>query len=88
MNQDQLNMVPAWHTIQTAYGALSGAQGSPAPQQVMGVAVLFNEMCRELRLDPSEMLDKARRVVRHAEDHFSSERKALSMYINQELNQR
>ena len=86
MNTDQLNMVPAFHTIQTAYAALSGAQDSPPAQQVMGIAVLFHEVCTNLRLDPSEMLDKARRVHRHAEDHFSLELRSLHNYIREELN--
>jgi hypothetical protein len=85
MNKDQLDMVPAHHTIQTAYAALSGAQGHPQAEQVMGIAVLFHEVCTELRLDPSEMLDKARRVRRHAQDHFSNELRALGMYIEQEF---
>jgi hypothetical protein len=85
MNRDQLNMVPAHSTIQTAYAALSGAQDSPAPMQVMGLAVLFHEVCRNLRLDPGEMLDKARRVCRHAEDHYSLELRSLHNYIREEL---
>lgn len=86
MNLDQVNSVPAHRTIQTAYAALSGAQADPVPMQVMGIAILFNEMCLALRLDPSEMLDKARRVARHAEDHFSIELRALREYLRKELN--
>lgn len=85
MNRDQLNMVPAHPTIQTAYAALSGAQDSPAAMQVMGIAVLFHEVCMSLQLDPSEMLDKARRVRRHAEDHYSIELRAFSQYIQEEF---
>jgi hypothetical protein len=86
MNPDQLNMVPAFHTIQTAYAALSGAQDRPAAQQVMAFAVLLHEVCAVLRLDPGEMLDKARRVNRHAQDHNSRELRALHRYIQEELN--
>lgn len=85
MNHDQLNMVPAHPTIQSAYAALSGAQDSLPAMQVMGFAVLFNEVCKALNLDPSEMLDKARRVARHSEDHFSLEIGALRQYIHTEL---
>lgn len=85
MNRDQLNMVPAWYTIQTAYAAVSAAQDSPKPQQVMGLVVLFYELCIRLQLDPSEMLDKARRLVRHAEDHHSLELEALRNYIKEEF---
>ena len=87
LNPDQMNMVPAFHTVQTAYAAVSGAQASPPAQQVMGIALLFSELCRTLRLDPSEMLDKARRMARHAEDHRSLELRALRDYLNKELDQ-
>lgn len=85
MNRDQINMVPAHPTVQTAYAALSGAQDSPPAMQVMGIALLFHELCRELRLDPGEMLDKARRMRRHAEDHYSLELRSLTNYIRNEL---
>ena len=86
MNADQLSMVNARDTIKTAYAALSGAQTEPAPQQVMGFAVLFYEVCQELQLDPGQMLDAARRIHRNATDHYSHELRALGMYIQQELN--
>lgn len=80
-------MVPARLTIQSAYAALDGAQSHPKPMQVMGITVLFVEVCKGLRLDPSEMLDKARRLTRHAEEHYSVELKALADYIQKELKQ-
>lgn len=85
MNTDQLSMVPAWHTVQTAYAAVSSMQESPAPQRVMGAALLFNELCSGLGLDPSQMLDAARRVARHAEDHHSVEIRGLRTYIRKEF---
>jgi hypothetical protein len=86
MNRDQLSMVPARDTIQTAYAALSGAQSAPPAQQVMAYAVLFYEACQVLRLDPSQMLDAAQRLHRHAQDHYSVELRALNEYIAKELN--
>lgn len=85
MNTDQLSMVPAHATIQTVYGLISGAQGHPTPQQIAACAVLFNETCLALRLDPSQQLDAARRLARHAEEHFSIELRALREYIRKEL---
>ena len=85
LNQDQLNMVPAHPTIQVAYAALSGAQEATAASQVMAFAVLFHSVCTVLKLDPGEMLDKARRVERHAQDHYSNELRALYSYIKNEL---
>ena len=86
MNLDRLSMVPAHATLKAAYSTLAGAQEFPAPMQAMGAAVLFHELCAVLRVDPSEMLDKARRVTRHAEDHYSLELRALRTYIKEELN--
>lgn len=86
LNRDQLNMVPAFDTVQTAYAALSGAQSAPPAQQVMAYAVLFYEACQVLRLDPSEMLDKARRLHATAQDHYSNELRALHLYLSEELN--
>jgi hypothetical protein len=84
-NPDHMNMVAAQPTIQTAYAAVSAAQTAPPGEQVMSFAVLFHEVCTQLRLDPSEMLDKARRLVRHSEDHYSLEIHALREYIRKEL---
>lgn len=86
MNRDQLSMVPAHRTVQTAYGALSGAQDAPPAEQVMAHTLVFFELCQALSLDPSEMLDKARRVHRHAQDHLSLELRALNDYIRKEIN--
>jgi hypothetical protein len=83
---DQANMVNPRLTIQTAYAALSGAQSEPAPQQLIAYAILFNEACNVLRLDVSEMLDKARRCARIAEDHYSIEIHALREFLRQGLN--
>lgn len=87
MNRDQLNMVGARATVQTAYAALSGAQEAPPAEQVMAYAVLFHEACETLQLDPSEMLDKARRLHRIAQDHYSVELGALRDYMKKELGQ-
>jgi hypothetical protein len=85
MNLDQLNMAPANLTLQTAYAALDSMQDSPPALQVMGAAVLFHQLCTEALLDPSEMLDKARRLSRHAEDNYSNELHGLRAYIQNEI---
>lgn len=77
-------MVPAWHTVQTAYAAVSAMQDKPTPERVMGAFLLFHELCTELRIDPSQALDAARRVSRTAEDHHSVELRALRNYIREE----
>lgn len=85
MNPDRLYMVPARETIQTAYGAIDGMQSHPAEQQVMAAAVVFREFCEVLRLEPSQMLDAALRLQKHATEHFSIEINALRTYIREEL---
>ena len=85
MNADQLTMVPAWHTVQTAYQAVDAMQSSPAPLRVMAAALLFRELCRGLALDPGQMLDAASRIARTAEDHHSVELGALRTYIRKEF---
>lgn len=85
MNTDQLSMVPAHNTIQAVYGLVSGAQDFTKAQQVMASAVLFSELCKELRLEPGQMLDAARRVTAHAQNHFSVELVALRQYIAAEF---
>lgn len=84
-NPDQMVMAPAHHTLQTTYQALSAIQEVSAGEQVMAHTVLFYTLCTELRLDPGEMLDKARRLVRHAEDHYSLELRGLREYILNEI---
>lgn len=85
MNTDQLSMVPAHQTLQTTYGVLNGVQDAPPAQQVMAMAVAFHEVCSVLRLDPSQMLDAARRVSSVAQQHYSLELRALHQYIRKEL---
>lgn len=78
-------MVSAHSTLKTAYAAVTAAQDSPPGEQVMSFAVLLLQACEVLRLDPSEMLDKAQRVVRHAQDNYSLELRSLQRYIKEEL---
>jgi len=85
VNPDQIFMAPAHPTIQTVYGLLTGGQGSPKAQQIIGMAVLFNEACDALKLDKGQMLDAAKRLAANAQDHYSIELRALREYITQEL---
>lgn len=85
MNRDQLAMAPAWHTVQTAYAAITAMQEQPPHERVAAVFLLFNEVCAQARLDPSQALDMARRMARHAEDNYSIELRALRTYIREEI---
>ena len=77
--------MPGLQTIQTAYGGIDGMQASPTPQRVAATAVLFNETCKVLGLDATEMLDKARRIAHTAQQQDSLELRALRTYIAKEL---
>ncbi len=53
--------------------------------QVMGVAVLFREMCIRLNLDKAQVLDAAERISRDADSHFTHHLRALHAYIDNEI---
>jgi len=87
LNRDALFSVNARYAVHAAYAALDGAQSLPKSLQVAGIAVLFHEVCDVLQLDPSQLLDMARRVRRDAELNYSLEAKALRDYIQHEIKQ-
>ncbi|NCT81938.1 MAG: hypothetical protein GXC94_02230 [Comamonadaceae bacterium] len=86
LNRDALFSVNARAAVQSAYAALDGAQALPKPLQVAGFAVLFHETADALGLDPSQLLDMARRIRRDADLNYSLEARALRDYIQKELN--
>ena len=85
MNRDQLNSVVSFHAVEAAYAAVSALQAMPPAKQVMGAAVLFSVLCEELKLDPSELINKAQRVAKDADGFFTREMKALRDYVKGEL---
>lgn len=85
LNKDQLSMVPAHPTMQTAYGALTAVQDATPAAQVMAQALLFVQLCDTLKLDPGQMIDAGRRMSRTAADHYSIELRAMRDYIVNEI---
>lgn len=85
MNRDQLNSVVSFHAVEAAYAAVSAVQAMPKQKQVMGIAVLFSTICDELKLDLSELINKAQRVAKDADGFFTREMKALRGYVKGEL---
>jgi hypothetical protein len=85
MNKDQLNSVVSFHAVEAAYAAVSAVQAMPKAKQVAGVAVLFAVICEELKLDPSELINKAQRMSKDADGFFTREMKALRDYVQGEL---
>lgn len=86
MNTDSLNSVKPFTALHAAFLVLDGTQALQRPHlQVIGVAVLFKEMCKRLGLDVSEMLNKADRIAKDADSNYTYHLRALHGYIDNEL---
>lgn len=85
MNEDARNSVMPFTALASAFTVLDGVQGLPPHQQVVGVAVLFQEMCKRLNLDISQVLNAAERIARDADSHYSHHLGALHAYIDNEV---
>ena len=73
---------PALHA---AFTALDGVQALPPHLQVIGLAVLFREMCVRLGLDISQVLNAAERIAHDADSHYTPHLRALHAYIDNEI---
>jgi hypothetical protein len=80
---DRINSMPANEAVRGALTVLNPIQGEPPEVQVMGVAVLFYAMCIQLGLDPSELMDKARRMAKAGD--LGRNYSGLTDYVNGEL---
>lgn len=85
MDINKLNSINPHAALQAAFQATDAIQQFPKHQQVAGVAVLFNTLCEGLRLDPSDLINKAQRITKHADGFFTREAKALLSYVQGEL---
>lgn len=85
MNKDHLNSLPPHVAVDTAYAQVSAVQDRPAAAQVAGAATLFLTMCEVLKLDVSEVLNKASRMARDDDYFYQQEIRALRAYIKGEL---
>lgn len=88
MNEDARNSVMPFPTLHAAFTALDGVQSLPPHMQVMGVAVLFREMCIRLNLDKAQVLNAAERIAHDADNHYTTHLRALHAYIDNELKQK
>lgn len=82
---DQIPFVTPRETVQAAYGALSALQDERPGVQVMSAAVLFKVIADELRLDISELLNKAARITSDDDNPYRTEVAAFREYIRGEL---
>lgn len=85
MNRDQLNTVPAIEAVRNAYAIVDRVQDLPGHQQVAAIAVAFTLYAEVLGISPSELINKAERIVRDADTFYTREAKALRDYVKEEL---
>lgn len=83
--KQKVNFVPAGEAVRVAYAALNTLQAERPEHQVVGLAVLFTVVSAELGISPSELINKAERMVAHNDTFFQREVKALRDYTREEL---
>lgn len=85
MNTDRLNSMKPQEAAQSAYAQISAVQHLPPDQQVAGAVLLLRAMAEELRLDLSQLMQQAARVMDDADTYYNREVSALRMYVRKEL---
>lgn len=85
MNNDLRNSVQRFPALNAAFTALDGVQSLPPHLQVVGVAILFRQLCIRLNLDISQVLNAAQRVTHDGDSNFTAHLRALNDYIDNEL---
>lgn len=85
MDLDKLNSTKPHHALESAFTVLDAVQSLPQHQRVLGVTLLFHLLCEQLRLDKSEMLNKAERIAHDANSNYFDHIHAVRAYIDNEL---
>ena len=86
IDPDRVSMVPPTEAVRCAYAMLDYVQSFSGPMHVAGAAVLFTVLCDELQLDPSQLIDAARRRMRDHQDQLHArEVDSLRAYIRGEI---
>lgn len=85
MNTDILNSMHPHHAVDTAYMAVTAVQDRRPEHQVAGVAALFLAMCQGLNLNVPDTLAKADAMLKHDDNHYQCEVRALRAYVEGEL---
>lgn len=80
-----MNSSKPHHAMEAAFTVLDTVQTLPPHQMVLGVTLLFHLMCERLRLDRSEMLNKAERITKDADSNYFDHIHALRAFIDNEL---
>jgi hypothetical protein len=69
----------------TRYYTASQIQDERSPEQIAGVALFLNELCRVHGLDTRALLNKAERMAADADTHYAVEVRALRQYIKEQF---
>ena len=85
INNDSRSSVKPFPALHAAFTVLDGAQTLAPHLQVIGVAVLFREMCLRLNLEISQVLNAAERMSHDADSNYSHHLGALHAYIDNEV---
>lgn len=85
MNKDQLNSVSSIEVLRDVVAIVDRIQDYPGSRQVAAVAVTFRIYSEVLGIDPSELINKAQRIVKDADTFFTREAKALRDYVREEV---
>jgi hypothetical protein len=85
MNRDQLGSVNPFQALRGMYALVSAGQEFRGAEQVVAASVYFLLMCEQLKLDPSEELHRATRVIERANLHYVEHVRAARQYITEQI---
>ena len=83
--KDRLPFVPAKESTRMAFVCLDGIQSERPESIVVGISMLFTQMCESLGLDPTQMINASQRRSRDDDTFFQRELKALDDYFKGEF---
>lgn len=85
MNRDKLNFVAPIEAVRDAYAIVDRVQDLDGARQVAAIAVAFSLYAESIGISPSELINRAHRIVADADTHYTREAKALRDYVKQEV---
>lgn len=83
--RDKLPLVPAATATRVAYTFLDVAQTEMPQDFVVGLSLLFTQMCRSLELDPSQLINASERRLSNDDTFFKREIKAMDDFFKGEM---
>lgn len=85
IHPDRRNNLNPAEVVKTAYDVIDTLQHHPKATAPVAAAIVVLSIANTLRLDISELFDKARRVLKDADTPFQREAAAMEQYIREEL---